>query len=130
VIDEVADGRWGSRLAGNTKRMIAVNALRPDSQYNVPAGSPGCLTPVDSTMRLFGSNNGSAAASVALNGRVCFRKRVRGGNLTCNDALRGAVQLEEPHVTHRGRNQDIGRVASAARSGDAVLNDGKRARQP
>jgi hypothetical protein len=79
-------------------------------------------------MRLFGSNNGSAAASVALNGRVYFRKRVRGGYLARNDALRGAVELEKPDVAHLGRNQDIRRIAGEARPGDAVLNDCERAR--
>jgi len=78
-------------------------------------------------MRLFGSNR-SDNADVALNGRAYFRKRVRGGNLTRNDALRGAVELEEPHVPHLGRNQDIRRVASEARPGDAVLYDAESAR--
>src|SRR5438876_7012951 len=94
---------------------------------DVPAGSRGCGTSVGSTMRLFGSNR-SDTAGMALNGRAYFRKRARGSDLTCNDALCGAVELEEPHVPYLGRNQDIRRVAGEARPSDAVLYDAERAR--
>ena len=89
--------------------------------------SRGCSTAVNSTMRLF---RDTATANMALNGRAYFRKRVRGGNLARNDALRVAVELEKPHVAHLGRDQDIRRVAGEARPSDAVLNDRERARHP
>jgi hypothetical protein len=76
-------------------------------------------------MRLF---RDATTASVALNGCAYFRKRVRGGNLTRNNALRGAVEFEKPHVAHLGRNQNIRRVVGEARPSDAVLNDRERAR--
>ena len=58
----------------NTKRTIIVNAPLPISQCNVPAGSRVCCTSVASAVRLFGSNNSSATARVALNGRAYLRK--------------------------------------------------------